>query len=141
MKKYSTCSIVYAILALVFGIFYREFTKLNDFHGTTSLSVIHTHYFMLGMFFFLILLLLEKQFELSKHVALGKWIAVYQIGLNITVLAFLVRGITQVWNTNLSSTMDASISGLAGLGHICLGVGLLVILFRIKKVVVREKSE
>ena len=42
------------------GVFYREFTKFSGFTGKTALYVVHTHYFLLGMVFFLLLLLLEK---------------------------------------------------------------------------------
>lgn len=55
MKRYINYSIVYAVLALVGGVFYREFTKMNDYAAWTTLSVVHTHYFILGMIFFLIL--------------------------------------------------------------------------------------
>lgn len=52
MKQYINCSIVYAVLALVGGVFYREFTKLNGYTDWTTLFVVHTHYFILGMMFF-----------------------------------------------------------------------------------------
>lgn len=58
IEKYLKVSFLYAILAMVGGVFYREFTKFNGFNGKTTLSVIHTHYFILGMFMFLILLLI-----------------------------------------------------------------------------------
>ena len=57
MKRYMNTAILYAILAMVGGVFYREFTTFNGFTGKTALSVVHTHYFMLGMVFFLLLLL------------------------------------------------------------------------------------
>ncbi len=52
VKRYANLALVYAVIAMVFGVFYREFTKFNHFTGQTNLSVMHTHYFMLGMFFF-----------------------------------------------------------------------------------------
>ena len=33
MKRYLNTSLVYAILAMVGGVFYREFTKFNGFTG------------------------------------------------------------------------------------------------------------
>lgn len=137
MKKYINMALVYTIVGLVFGVFYREFTKLNGFTGKTVLSVMHTHYLMLGMFFFLVLLILEKVFSFTGEKT-GRIILCYNIGLNITGLSFLVRGITQVFGTELSSGMDAAISGFAGLGHIFLGVCMVLVLFRIKKVVVKQ---
>ena len=61
MKRYINTALLYAILAMVGGVFYREFTKFFGFTGKTTLSFVHTHYFMLGMVFFILLLLLEKQ--------------------------------------------------------------------------------
>ena len=65
MKRYINSALLYAVLAMVGGVFYREFTKFNGFTTKTTLSVVHTHYFLLGMVFFLLLLLLEKGFSLS----------------------------------------------------------------------------
>ena len=62
MKRYVNASILYALIAMAGGVFYREFTKFNAFTGKTTLAVVHTHYFLLGMVFFLLLLLLEKAF-------------------------------------------------------------------------------
>ncbi|MCI8838688.1 MAG: DUF2871 family protein, partial [Hungatella sp.] len=47
-----------------------------------------------------------------------------------------VRGLTQVWGTELSRGMDASISGTAGIGHILIGGCMVVLLVRIRKAVV-----
>ena len=132
VKKYMNLSLAYALTAMVFGVFYREFTKFSGFTGVTRLSVLHTHYFMLGMFFFLALALAEKAFQFSDKTA-GRTAVVYQVGLNITGLGLLVRGLTQVWGSQLSRGMDASISGVSGIGHILLGVSLVMLLLRIRK--------
>ena len=55
MKRYANTAVAYAVIAMIFGVFYREFTKFNGFTGRTVLSAIHPHYFMLGMAFFLLL--------------------------------------------------------------------------------------
>ena len=133
IKRYLNTAILYAILAMIFGVFYREFTKFNHFTGKTNLSVMHTHYFLLGMFFFLFVMLLEQNFGFSSQPNIGKLLVTYQLGLNITALGFLMRGLTQVWGTTLSRTMDASISGIAGIGHILMGVSLILLLLKIKK--------
>ena len=65
MKRYMNTALLYAVLALVGGVFYRELTKFNGFTAKTALGVIHTHYFLLGMVFFLLLLLLEKSFSFT----------------------------------------------------------------------------
>lgn len=47
MKRLMNASIVYGVLGLIGGVFYREFTKFNGFTDFTTLSVVHTHYLML----------------------------------------------------------------------------------------------
>lgn len=131
-KKYMNLTLIYGILAMAWGVFYREFTRFSDFSGLTRLSVLHTHYFLLGMFFFLGLLLAEKVFSFSDK-GTGKLLLVYQLGLNITGLGFLMRGLTQVWGTQLTRGLDASISGISGIGHILLGVSMVLLLLKLKK--------
>lgn len=131
-KRCANLALVYAVVAMGFGVFYREFTKFSDFTGQTNLSFLHTHYFLLGMFFFLVLMLSEKAFSFSDQTT-GKLLAVYQIGLNLTGLGFLLRGLTQVQGTELSRGLDASISGIAGIGHILMGVCLVLLLLKIRK--------
>ena len=132
MKKYANSALFYAIAAMVFGVFYREFTKFMGFTGESALSVMHTHYFMLGMVMFLLMLLLDKQFAFTNGKT-GKVLLVYHAGLNLTGVMFLIRGVTQVLGTPLSSGMNAAISGMAGIGHILLGVSMVLLLVQIKK--------
>ena len=132
MKKYANSALFYAIAAMVFGVFYREFTKFMGFTGETALSVMHTHYFMLGMVMFLLMLLLDKQFAFTNGKT-GRVLLVYHAGLNLTGVMFLIRGVTQVMGTPLSSGMNAAISGMAGIGHTLLGVSMVLLLVQIKK--------
>ncbi len=137
MKKYMNAALAYSLVAMAGGVFYREFTKFNGFTGKTTLAVVHTHYFVLGMVFFLLLLLLEKNFSFTQKKT-GKSLAAYHIGLNLAGVMFLVRGIPQVLGTELSSGMNAAISGMAGIGHILLGVSMVLILLQIKNRVDKE---
>lgn len=133
-KRYANLAFLYAILAMVFGVFYREFTKFSGFTGPkTNLSVMHAHYLMLGMFFFLVLLVLEKLYAPSGQKLHKAFFLCYNIGLNITALGFFVRGLLQVLGTPMSAGLDASISGVAGIGHILLGIGLILYLVSLKK--------
>lgn len=133
IKKYLNLAITYAIVAMVFGVFYREYTKLSGFVGITRLSSLHGHYFALGLFFFLFLTVFEKLFTFSAQPRVRTFVLLYNVGLNITGLGFLVRGLIQVAGTELSRGLDASISGMAGIGHILLGVAMIFILLAVKK--------
>lgn len=134
MKRYMNTALVYAIPAMVGGVFYREFTKFNGFTAKTTLSVVHTHYFLLGMVFFLLLLVLEKSFSFTGP-RTGRILAFYHVGLNLTAVMLVIRGVTQVLGTALSSGMSAAISGIAGIGHILLGVSLVLLLVQLKRTV------
>ena len=132
MKRYMSSALLYAILAMIGGVFYREFTKFNGFTARTTLSVVHTHYFLLGLVFFLLLVLLEKNLSFTEAKT-GRVLAVYHIGLNLTAVMLVVRGVTQVMGADLSKGVDAAISGMAGIGHILLGVSLVLLLLQIKR--------
>ena len=132
MKRYKKTALLYAVLAMAGGVFYREFTKFNGFDERTTLSVVHTHYFLLGMVFFLLLLLLEKNFSFTSAKT-GRVLAVYHTGLNLTAVMLVVRGVAQVTVPALSSGMNAAISGVAGIGHILLGVSIILLLVQIRR--------
>lgn len=99
---------------------------MNDYTGWTTLSVVHTYYFILGMMFFLILGLVSMNINLKTNRA----VLFYNFGLNLTAIMLVVRGIVQVLDLNVVS---AVISGIAGIGHIILGVSLILILLDIKR--------
>ena len=127
-------ALLYAILAMAGGVFYREFTRFNGFTAKTTLSVVHTHYFLLGMVFFLLLLLLEKNFSFTGAKT-RRVLTVYHIGLNLPAVMFIVRGVAQVLvpASSLSSGMNGAISGVAGIGHILLGVSIILLLVQIRR--------
>ena len=131
-KRYANYALAYALAAMACVVYFREFTMVEVFTGLSHLTVVHTHYFLLGMFFFLLLMLAEKSLSFSSS-RTAKAVVTYQAGLNITALGLLARGFTQVWGTALSRGMDASLSGVSGIGHILMGVSLVLILLDIRK--------
>ena len=133
MKKYLNISLIYAIAAMVGGVFYREFIKWNGFTGVTALGKVHTHLFLLGMLMFLIVALFAEHHDLQKQKLFRAFLWVYNIGVPLTAVMLVVRGIAQVLNVSLSSAANASISGIAGIGHILTGVGLVLLLISLKK--------
>lgn len=139
MKRYMNSALLYAILAMAGGVFYREFTKFNGFTARTTLSVVHTQYFLLGLVFFLLLVVLEKNLSFTEAKT-GRVLMIYHIGLNLTAVMLAVRGVTQVLGLTLSSGMDAAISGMAGIGHILLGVSLVLLLLQIRRGVAASRS-
>lgn len=109
MKKYLNISLIYAILALISGVFYREFTKWNEYHDVTTLGKVHVHLFIMGMMIFLIIALFSAHQELKKDKTFRVFMWVYNIGVPITAVMMVVRGITQVLNISLSTVANAVI--------------------------------
>lgn len=52
---------------------------------------------------------------------------------DLSVFMMLPRGTLEVIGLPLSSALDASISGIAGIGHILLGTGLILLLTLLRK--------
>ena len=132
MKKMLNCSFAYAIAAMVGGVFFREFTKFNGFTGVTTLGKLHTHLFMLGMVMFLLAALFSLHLDLEANRKWKAFFVLYNIGVPLTGLMMLLRGVAQVLALPLSKGMDAALSGVAGIGHILTGVGLVLFLLVLK---------
>lgn len=139
MKRYANSALLYAVLAMVGGVFFREFTKFNGFDGVTTLAFVHTHYFALGMIMFLLFLVLEKTLHIADR-SVSRAVVAYHAGLNVTALMLVVRGVPQVLGIDFARGMDAAISGIAGLGHIVLGVSIVLILLGVKRAVARAEK-
>lgn len=133
MKKYINVSLVYAVAAMAGGVFYREFTKFNQFTGVTALGKVHTHLFLLGMVVFLLVALFADRLALEKQKSFSTFMTVYNIGVPLTSVMLLVRGITQVLGLTLGKGASAAISGIAGIGHILTGVGIVLLLLALRK--------
>ena len=133
MKKLLNTAFIYALAAMAGGVFYREFTKFNGFSGRTALGLVHTHLFLLGTVFFLLAALFSKELDWARERNFRLFYGLYNTGLCVTAVMLAVRGAAQVLALPLSHGMDAAISGVAGLGHISLGAGLVVFFLSLKK--------
>lgn len=133
MKKYLNISLICAIAAMLGGVFYREFTKFNSFSGVTALGKVHTHLFLLGMLVFLVIALFAAYNDLKQIKSFRAFMWTYNIGVSLTAAMLVVRGIPQVLGLTISKAADASISGIAGIGHIFTGVGIILLLLSLKK--------
>ena len=80
------------------------------------------------MLFFLMLVLLENNFHFIGN-KIRKYLVFYHIGLNLTAIMLVVRGIVQVLSLNVSGL----ISGIAGIGHLILGISMVLVLISIRK--------
>ena len=134
MKKMINTAFTYALLAMAGGVFYREFTKFNHFTGQTNLGFVPTHLFILGMIGFLVVALFVKNLpDVLADRKFKVFYILYNFGLCITAVTLAWRGIIQVLSIPVSSGLNASISGIAGIGHILLGIGIVLFFLIIRK--------
>ncbi len=138
MKKSINYALCYAVLAMIGGVFYREFTKYMNFEGATALGKVHTHFFMLGMLMYLVIALFARHYDLYAEKTFKMFRVVYNIGVPLTGIMLGVRGVFQVLGTELSKGANAAISGIAGIGHILTGTGIVILLVSLKKCSARE---
>ena len=134
MKKLLNASFIYMLAGVASGLFYREFTKLNDFpEGQfTQLGLAHTHLLTLGFIVLLIVLVIEKVFTISRSPKLFAWFFwLYNAGVILTSAMLIWHGSLTV--LGLEST--AMIAGIAGLGHMLLTAGMVVLFVALRRAV------
>lgn len=139
MKKLVKTAFIYAIIAMLCGVVYREGSRFLELTEPNTWSFTHTHFFALGMFFFLIVLILEKEFSLTKDKKFKAFYIIYNIGLIITGIMLWMRGIADITESFYNS-YDKMISGISGIGHILLGIGI-ILFFIILNNKIKEKNK
>ena len=138
MKKIMNTSLIYFVLAMAGGVFYREFTKWNGYTGPTTLGVLHVHFLVMGTVLFLLIALFAKVTDLEKNSLFKKFFVLYNVALPFMVVMMLIRGIVQVLAIDLGKMGNGMLSGFAGLSHIAMMVSLLTLLIALKKEMVKE---
>lgn len=133
MKKYINCAFSYAILAMVAGVFYREFTKLNGFVGKTALGVAHVHLFALGTILIMVLGLYCAKTNVEEIKQFKAFWRLFNLALPFMVIMFIVRGVVQVLGIELAKSQSAAISGIAGISHILMAISLVLLFLSLKK--------
>jgi len=134
MKRLLNASFTYMLVGVVSGLFYREFTKANDFPAGefTQLGLAHTHLLTLGFIVLLIVLGLEKVFTISRSRKLFAWFFwLYNAGVVLTSGMLIWHGSLTV----LGKESSAMISGIAGLGHMLLTAGMIVLFVALRRAV------
>ncbi|MDO4785041.1 MAG: DUF2871 domain-containing protein [Propionibacteriaceae bacterium] len=126
LKKLYTAAASYVALGLVGGVFYREFTRINEVTIWTQLKVVHTHFLALGALVFFIVLGLEKLFRLSEAKQFRGFFLFYNLGLVWSATMMIVKGIMSSLDHPMANS--AMIAGISGIGHILLTVGFVLLL-------------
>lgn len=141
MKKVINMAFIYSILGLIGGLYYRELTKLQEFSGKTQLSIVHTHLFVLGMVMMLLVYLFTDRMNLHKDKRYKYFFIIYNVGVMLTAIMMTLRGTLQVVGYEFTKGLDSAIAGVAGIGHILVGLGFVLFMLMLKKgVAVKTES-
>lgn len=131
-------SIVYFLLTMIGGVFYREFTKWNGYTAPTTLGVLHVHLLVLGTVVFLLIAVIAKITDLENNSLFKKFFVTYNIALPVMVLMLLARGIVQVLDIEIGKMGNGMLSGFAGLSHIGIMIAFIFLLLAIKKEMLKK---
>ncbi len=134
MKKHIEYATAFLSLSIIFGIFYREFSKAFGIVNTyATLGLVHAHFLVLGVALTLILGLVKEKVPTCNE-KLYKWaFPTYCLGVLGAGLMMSVRGILDILvrsdkiEFTLSSGANDAIAGISGIFHAVLGIGLLLI--------------
>ena len=137
MTRLASAAFAYLLIGVGSGLFYREFTKSQDWPegAFTQLGLAHTHLLTLGFIVLLIVLLLERAFGISRSRAYGWFFWTYNAGVVVTSAMLIWHGMLTV----LGEESSAMIAGIAGLGHILLTVGMILLCVAVLKAVKRAE--
>lgn len=138
MRRLFHAAFAYMLVGVASGLFYREFTKINGFPEgeATQLGLVHTHLLVLGFVVLLIVLLLEKAFTLSESRLFGWFFWLYNAGLVLTSAMLVWHGCLTV----LGQESSKMIAGIAGVGHMLLTAGMVLLFLALRKRIFAVKA-
>ncbi|PID78276.1 MAG: hypothetical protein CSA18_02300 [Deltaproteobacteria bacterium] len=139
MKKLLNIAFVYTLLALASGVFFREFTKFNNFTENTDLALLHVHLLVLGTFLYLILALFSLNTNLLELKKFSLFQKIYNPSLILMITMILLKGIIEVSGIEMSKGLTAALSGISGISHIILTIAFFF-LFKCLKEIELQKS-
>jgi len=138
MRKLYLAAFAYLIVGVASGLYYRELTKLTGWPegDPTQLGVAHTHLLTLGFIVLLIVLVLEKVFTLSRSRLFAWFFWIYNAGVILTSAMLVLHGSMTV----LGMESSKAIAGIAGMGHMLLTAGLVLLLLAMRKPVLGARA-
>lgn len=151
-KRYLIVSAVFLALGIIFGVFYREFSKaFGVVNVYTPLGLVHTHFLVLGVAFVLIIGLVSDKMGKGGSKLFKYAFITYIVGVAGAGLLMTARGVLDVLSQSdklvytVQDGANGAISGISGLFHAVLGTGMVLIFvswfLKEKKVSPKETNE
>lgn len=77
---------------------------------------------------YLLVALYAKHYELESSKNFKAFLLTYNIGVPLTAVMMIVRGVPQVLGSEMTKAFNGAVSGMAGIGHILTGAGIILLL-------------
>lgn len=132
-KKLFNQGFVFMIVGIVAGAFYREFTKFIGFEGVTSMSLVHTHLIATGAIIAFLFSVILKAYDIKESKKLEQAWLLYFIGVIGNAAIMFIRGLLTVIDFDMTRMINMSLSGVAGIVHILLTIGIIWFMLQIKR--------
>lgn len=123
-------SLTFLIMGLIGGVYFREFTRVYSYEASNHLGKVHVHTLVLGFILLLIIHLLTKGIDIKE---IEKYIKIYVTGLILTITNMVVYGMYEILSQGEKTINIYALSGMAGIGHILLTIGLVTVMIKIRR--------
>lgn len=120
MKKLFKTFLTFLILALGVEVVILISTKIvgwNNFEsGRPFLAAVHVHLMVLGAIFFLIQMILEKLFNITKAKNYNLFYIIYLVGFSLFLSVLLYKGFAQIFEFSVIRGITEAIPAIAHTG-------------------------
>lgn len=144
MKKLWRTAFIYLIGAVVFEVALAVILEMTGAKGAVSGIaarpmglIIHTHLLGLGFFFYLVLIMLDKLFDLTCDAGFKRFEIIYNVGLLISVAVMAYRSLGEIFGYEASKMLAM---GVGTVGHILVTVGLILFSLILKRAVTKSEE-
>jgi hypothetical protein len=114
-------------------------TRARGFTGFTQLALVHTHTLVLGTVVGLGLLGLQRLYGLGQDRRFTWFLWVWTAGLTLTAAGLTIKGTLQVLGSPAADS--PALAGTAGMGHILLTVGFVLLFLVLGRRIRHDHSE
>lgn len=141
MKKLFKTFVSFISLALLVEVVILISTKVtgwdNFANGRPFLAAVHVHLMVLGAIFFLVQIVLEKQFSITSTKLYNVFYIIYIVGLSLNVSMMLYKGFAQIFDFAIIRAITEACSAIA---HISLFVAFFMFVYCLYQCLFKNKQ-
>lgn len=144
MKKLWKTAFVYLIAAVVFEVALAAILEATGVHAVGGGVaprpmglIIHTHLLGLGFFFYILLMILDKLFDLNHDPGFARFQLFYNAGLLLSAVIMAYRSLGEIFAYEANKMLAM---GAGTVGHILVTVGLIMFALILKRGIITDNK-